>query len=119
MQEKQEAWIFIEIFCVMIMLGMLASVAVPHAGQMMQESKAMSREAELYNIQTAVTEMLNDSPAGKLQSVGPVADMSRVRTCDTPPLILKDYLPGKHDNSGKQGYAYGFTADGTVILMTP
>jgi hypothetical protein len=84
---------------------------------MMNESRAVSREIEFYNIQTAVTEMLYDSTAGRLESVGPTTDMSRVRTSDTPPLVLKDYLPGTNDSPVKLVCTYGFAADGTVLQI--
>jgi hypothetical protein len=45
--------------------------------------------------------------------------MSLVRTCDTPPLVLKDYLPVMLDSPVKLGYTYGFAADGTVLQMIP
>jgi hypothetical protein len=119
MQEKQASLFFLEIFVIVTVLGLLSAIAIPHAGQMMRQSKAVSREAELHDIQTAVTEMLDDSAAGRLESVGPIADMNLVRTCDTPPLVLKDYLPVMLDSPVKLGYTYGFAADGTVLQMIP
>jgi hypothetical protein len=117
MQDKQTVLLFLEIFVIVIFLGLLSAVALPHAGEMLRENKALSHEAELQDIQTAVTEMLCDSTAGRLESVGPVADMSLVHTCDTPPLVLKDYFHDKKDISIKSGCMYGFTADGTVLQI--
>jgi hypothetical protein len=117
MQDKQTAHLFLEIFVIVIFLGLLSAVAVPHAGHMLRQSETMSREVELQNIQTAVTKMLEDSAAGKLESVGPISDVRFVRTCDTPPLFLKDYLHDKKDVSIKSGCMYGFTADGTVLQI--
>jgi hypothetical protein len=117
MQDKQTVLIFLEIFVIVIFLGLLSSVAVPHAGQMLRQSEAMSREEELVDIQAAVSKMLNDSAAGRLEPIGPITDMRLVHTCDTPPLFLKDYLPGKYDSSINSGCIYGFTADGTVLQI--
>jgi Tfp pilus assembly protein PilE len=119
MQEKQTALFFLETFVIVTVLGLLSAVAIPDAGRMINNSRAMSREAEFHDIQTAVTEMLYDSTGGMLVSVGPTSDMSLVRTRDTPPLILKNYLSGRGSSPDKLDYTYGFTADGVVIQITP
>ena len=119
MQEKQTSILFLEIFVIITVLGLLSAIAIPHVGQMVNKSKSASRETEFHNIQTAVTEMLYESAAGKLESVGPTADMDRVRTCDTPPLVLKDYLLGADESPLRLGCTYGFTADGTVVQYMP
>jgi Tfp pilus assembly protein PilE len=119
MQEKRTSLFFLETLIIVIVFGFLSAIAIPHVGQMVNKSRGVSREAEFNHIQTAVTEMLYDSTAGKLESVGPTADMSLVHTCDTPPLVLKDYLPDKNESSIKSGCAYGFAADGTVLQIMP
>jgi hypothetical protein len=117
MHDKQTVLLFLEIFAIVILLALLSAVALPHAGQMLRESKSMSREAELVDIRSAVAKMLDDSTAGRLESVGPIRDISLVHTCDTPPLVLKDYLRDKKDISIKTGCVYGFTTDGTVLQI--
>jgi type II secretory pathway pseudopilin PulG len=119
MQDKQVASIFLEIFVVAVILGVLSAVAIPQVGQMMNKSKFVSRETEFQNIQTAVTEMLEDSITGMLEPVGPTADMGRVHTTDMPPLVLKDYLLGVKDGSVRLGCNYAFTADGTINQIVP
>jgi len=119
MQEKQVAGLFLEIFVVVTILGLLSAIAVPHVGQMMSKSKLVSRETEFQNIHTAVTEMLHDSISGTLEPVGPTSDMNRVHTRDTSPLVLKDYLLGMNDGSVKLGCTYSFSADGTVNQIKP
>jgi Tfp pilus assembly major pilin PilA len=116
MQEKQTALVFIEMFVVVAILGILSAVAIPHVGQMIYKSKAEASYAELHNIQTAVTEMLCDSNAGTLEPVGPVNDLKQVKTRDPQPLILADYLMAE-TNYLKSGCLYCFTADGTVMQM--
>ena len=119
MQDKQVASIFLEIFVVAVILGVLSAVAIPQVGQMMSKSKFVSRETEFQNIQTAVMEMLKDSISGTLEPVGPTADMGQVHTADKPPLVLKDYLLGMKDGSVRLGCTYCFSADGTVNQINP
>ncbi len=119
MPEKQAAGLFLEIFVVVVILGLLSAIAIPHVGQMMSKSKLASSETEFQNIQTAVTEMLHDSVTGTLEPVGPTADMGQVHTADSPPLVLKDYLLGMSDGSVRLGCIYSFTANGTVNQIKP
>jgi type II secretory pathway pseudopilin PulG len=119
MQEKKAAGFFWEMWAVIVILGLLAAVAVPHVGQMLNKSKTAALETELQNVQTAVTEMLSDSEAGHLEPVGPTANMSEVRTGDTPPLILSDYLLGESDGTDELDCDYSFGADGTVTQIEP
>jgi len=119
MQEKQAAGFFLEIFIVVAILGILSAIAVPHVGQMLDKAGVSSRESELHNIQTAVIQMMTDSNTVTLEPVGPTADMSEVRTSDSPPLVLKDYLLGPDSDLLKSGCKYTFTADGHVTQVLP
>jgi type II secretory pathway pseudopilin PulG len=115
MQDKQASFFFLEMVVVVIIMGMLSAVVIPHTGEMVNESKAASRDRELQNIQIAVTEMLHESKTGALEPVGPTTDISRVHTLDNPPLVLVDYLQRDKNNVIKPGCIYGFTADGLVV----
>ena len=86
---------------------------------MVNNSRMAGFNTEFDNIQTAVTAMLSESDTGVLEPVGPTADMSKVKTADTPPLVLTDYLIGLDETSLKSGCIYTFTADGTVIQILP
>jgi hypothetical protein len=119
MQEKQVAGVFLEIFVVVTILSVLGAVALPHVGQMIDSSKNASQGTELQNIQTAVVEMLADSIKGYLVPVGPTADMSQVRTIDSPPLVLKDYLLRQDRDSLELGCSYLFSSDGSVRQVLP
>jgi len=119
MQEKAGLGFFYETVAVVVILGILAAVAIPDIGRMVGKSKSESYESELHHIQTAVTQMLTDSATGALQPVGPTADMGQVKTSDTPPLVLTDYLHGLDENSVRSGCNYIFTANGTVAQMLP
>jgi len=119
MQEKKAAGIFLEIFIVMAILGTLLAIAIPRVGQMIHKAEATSQESELQNIQTAVIEMLYDSTTGTLEPVGPTADMSEVRTSDTPPLVLADYLLGLDGGSLNSRCNYTFAADGRITQILP
>jgi len=100
-------------------LGTLASVAIPQVVRMIGKAEAGAQESEFHNIQTAVVEMLYDSLSGDLEAVGPTADMSKVRTSDTPPLFLTDYLHGLEADLLKSGCQYVFTIDGAVMQILP
>jgi len=100
-------------------LGTLTAIAIPSIGKLVNKGKTESCEAEFHNIQTAVTEMLSDSCDGILLPVGPTDNMSRVRTTDTPPLLLSDYLLGLDESCIKTGCSYTFYANGTVNQILP
>jgi type II secretory pathway pseudopilin PulG len=119
MQKKSIGSQFLEIFVIVAILGTLSAIALPRVGQMFNKGKVESQESELHNIQTAVTGMLVDSLTGTLEPVGPTADLSQVRTTDTPPLVLTDYLWGLNVDSLKLHCTYTFTADGTVTQILP
>ncbi len=114
MQHRQVAGLIIGIFVVLGIIGALAAVAIPHAGQMIYQSEVEERETEFLKIQTAVMEMLRESPRGALEPIGPVTDLRQVRTADAEPLFLTDYLAGGKESYFTSGYKYSFTADGTV-----
>ena len=119
MQERQATGFFMMTFVVVSILGILASIAVPEVIRMIDKSKVNARAIEYHNIQTAVTEMLSDSATHTLQPVGPTENMSQIRTSDTPPLVLADYLFSLKDQTLKLGCLYAFAADGTVSQYLP
>lgn len=119
MQEREGLGFFLETVVVVAILSILSAVAIPNIGQLVGKGKIESYESEFHNIQTAVTEMLFESATGTLEPVGPTADMSQVRTADTPPLVLTDYLIGLDETSARSGCTYTFTADGTVAQTPP
>ena len=119
MLEKSPGIIFLEIFVVVAILGTLLAIALPGIDKMFGKGEVESRDLELHNIQTAVVEMLYDSATGMLNPVGPTADMGLVRTNDTPPLVLTDYLQGLENYRLRTDCTYNFTADGTVMQVCP
>jgi hypothetical protein len=119
MLEKRLSVIFLEIFAVVAILATLSAVALPNIGKLFNKDKVEACESELHNIQTAVVAMLCESVSGELMPVGPTADMARVRTGDTPPLVLADYLQGLEGDFLRTDCTYNFTADGTVTQILP
>ncbi|OGO45447.1 MAG: hypothetical protein A2Z05_04885 [Chloroflexi bacterium RBG_16_60_22] len=119
MQEKQATGVFLEMLIVVVILGLLAAIAMPHVSQLFGKGKAEAWEAELHNIQTATVAMLFDSGTGTLVPVGPTADMTLVHTTDSPPLVLADYLGGLDGGAVTLGCQYIFAADGTVRQLLP
>ena len=114
MTEKKATGFIIEVFVVLSVLGILAAIALPNIGQMIDKSRAASSDTEFHNIQIAVVEMLYDSSTRTLVPVGPTADMNDVLTSDTPPLVLTDYLLGRDSGLVTLGCMYSFAVDGTV-----
>lgn len=112
---KQAAAVLL-VAVILAILGLLAAIAIPHVGEMLAKQEAETRTAELFTVQTAVSEMLYRSICGTLEPVGPTADMSRVCTRDICPLVLSDYLV---DMTLDSGCSYSFTADGTVVQVAP
>jgi len=117
-QHKQAAGFLVGIFIVLAVLGILAAVALPHASQMVYQSKAHERADEFLRIQSAVTEMLEQSTAKTLVSIGPVSDLNLVQTADSQPLKLTDFLPPEVKPNLNSGCQYSFTAEGLVVQLT-
>jgi hypothetical protein len=118
LHHKQAAGFLVGLFVVLAALGILAAVALPHASDMVYQNTAHDREDELLRIQSAVTEMLFESPAGTLVSIGPTGDLNLVRTADVEPLYLDEFLPPEVNPRLESGYKYSFTSDGLVIQLT-
>jgi hypothetical protein len=93
LQSKPAALYLTGLFAVVLLLGILAGIAIPHAAYLSYHAEADARNIELLKIQAAVGEMLRASPVGRVASVGLVKDLSLVRTQDNPPLLLTDFLP--------------------------
>ena len=119
MQERGGWGFFIEFVAVVAILSTLSVVAIPSIGGLVNKSKIGSCESEVQNIHTAVTQMLSESTTRTLEPVGPTAYMSQIRTSDTPPLVLKDYLTGLDGTSVRSGCTYTSAASGTVLQTLP
>ncbi|MFC1901414.1 Tfp pilus assembly protein FimT/FimU [Chloroflexota bacterium] len=119
MQDKAGLGFYFEIVVAVLILGSLAAIAIPHVAELIGKGKVESRGTEFHNIQTAVVEMLSESSSGTLEPVGLTADMSKVRTGDTPPLVLTSYLFGLEGTLVRSGCVYSFSTDGTVLQVTP
>jgi hypothetical protein len=117
-QHKQASVFLVGIFVALGLLGILAAVALPHASDMVYQSNAQNKEDELLHIQSAVTEMLFESPDGTLVSIGPVTDLTMVRTTDAAPLVLADFLPPEINPILDSGCLYSFTSEGLVVQLT-
>ncbi len=116
MQGKTGIGPFFEIMVVVMILGVLAAIAIPEVGGMINKSKSAAGDLEFRNIKTAVMEMLVDSKTHALKPIGPTNDMEDVETMDDPPLQLSNYLtirPGEKVTT-KPGYI--FAADGAVTV---
>jgi type II secretory pathway pseudopilin PulG len=119
MQEKTGIGPFFEIMVVVMLMGVMSAVAIPHVGQMIHKGKNESQELELHHIQTAVVQMLSESNTGALEPVGPTGDMNQVQTTDEPHLTLNEYLIGLDGSAIKSKCTYIFSANGTVRQIPP
>jgi hypothetical protein len=115
MEHKQASWFIIVIFVGIGLIGALAAIAIPHTAEMAYASQAQDRTLELFTVQAAVAEMLSQSHAHQIQSIGPTVDMNLVHTTDAKPLVLADFLPDAKDGRLTSGYTYSFTSDGLVL----
>jgi type IV pilus assembly protein PilA len=119
----QKGFTLIELLVVVAILGVLSAVAVPNIGKFIGKGKTEAYETELHNIQTTVLAMLTESTTGKLDVTGVVtgvSDMSTIKTTDTVPLILSNYLiPLNVEFEVKSGCTYDFTAEGAVTQHLP
>jgi Tfp pilus assembly protein PilE len=77
MQDKQTLVLFMEIFIIIIVLGVLAALVIPHVIQMINEGKIASQDAESYTFPAPAAEMLYNS--------GAVAPVNRA---DSPALTV-------------------------------
>jgi hypothetical protein len=118
-QDKAAGGLLLGIFAVVGVLGILAAIAIPHIGLMTHHGRNNARMNEYFTIRIAVTEMLNDSTVGTLVPVGPTTDMSQVRTGDTEPLVLTDYLNKSKSNTAELGCSYTFATYGMVFQEIP
>ena len=82
MQYKLSASVLVGFILVLVILCALAAVALPHAGQMVYQSRQQKQATELVEIKAAVSDMLHQSLSGRLVSVGPTDDLGQVHTTD-------------------------------------
>jgi len=119
MQRKRKIGYILEAIVVFVLMVVLSSIAVPKIGDMIDREQDELRADEFIIVKTAVAEMLADSTVKSLQSTGPVQDIGRVQTNDSPPLVLEDYLDISEMRSEELGCFYTFTAEGDVTQECP
>jgi type II secretory pathway pseudopilin PulG len=119
MQRKRKIGFILEAIFVFVIMATLSSIAVPKIADMIGQEQSELRSEELGDIQMAVTEMLADSQTKTLQPVGPTRDMGLVRTTDTPPLALENYLGGSSQYLLKSDCSYSFASDGGITPDCP
>ena len=116
MKRSRKVGFILEAIAVFIMMAVLSSIAIPRIEHMVDQGHYAD---ELGAVKDAVSEMLTDSQVKTLQPVGPVRDLSEVRTNDSPPLYLTDYLDNGKIGSEGLGCEYTFASDGEVTQQCP
>ncbi len=109
----------LEAIAVFVIMAVLSSIAVPKIEEMINREQDDLRADEFITVKIAVTEMLAESTVKTLQPVNAVRDLTQVRTTDSPPLILADYLDTDDMRSAELGCTYTFTAGGDVTQECP
>jgi type IV pilus assembly protein PilA len=117
----EKGFTLVELLVVIAIIGVLAAVVVPNVGQFMGRGRTEAIAAELNNVQTATIAMMADGDTGQLTPITTATDdMSTVKTTDSTPLVLSDYLSGLDaDDKVTLGATYAFTADGAVTQTPP
>jgi len=112
---NQTGFTLVEVLVVVAILGVLVAVAGVGFGKYIGTGQSEAQETELQNIQTAVSAMLHDSEAGKLDSAySDISDMDLV-TADSGAYLLSSYLKNlDSDGNVLTGCTYNFTVDGEV-----
>lgn len=116
MKRSRKTGFILEAIAVFVMMAVLTSIAVPKIGRMVDQEQ---NAGELRMIKDAIAEMLEDSQVKMLQPIGPIRDLTEVRTNDSPPLHLADYLDINKIESDGLDCEYAFAADGEVTQQCP
>jgi prepilin-type N-terminal cleavage/methylation domain-containing protein len=118
--KSNRGFTLVELLVVVAILAALLAVAGVFFGRYIGHGEEEAYATELQDIQTAVTAMLKDSSAHRLDSAQTgIHDMDLV-TADGGALVLSNYLY----NVGEDGFIlsgceYSFTIDGRVTQQTP
>ena len=116
----EKGFTLVELLVVIAIIGVLAAVVVPNVGQFMGRGRTEAYAAELNNVQTATIAMMADGDTGQLTPVTTATDdMSTVKTTESTPLGLSDYLSGLDAGKVTLGATYAFTAEGVITQTVP
>ena len=119
MKRSRKIGYILEAIVVFVLMAVLTSFAVPKIGDMIDREQNELYAEELMTIEVAVVRMLSDSTVKTLQSTGFIKNITAVRTNDSPPFFLGDYLDIDKLPSSELECLYSFSSDGTVTQKCP
>ena len=114
-KRRQEGFTLIELLIVVAILTLLAGVAIPNVGRFLGMGGEAARDAELHNVQSAVTAMMVDN---NIKLIMPVEPPTGNMSAFPDPVSLTSWKGlGAGDAPGYVLYGHDRTPDGGTGIL--